>query len=140
MNTQLKFELYEEELLNPLRGHELSEVESFVASLLLMASTHRPTSIKEIVLAVKEQTGKRLSQRAVKGVIRALRQDHKFPILSRKSSPPGYWWCASAEEMKAFIESFRKQALDELHTLSTIIKHNYPALQGQLKFDEVTTT
>ena len=39
--------------------------------------------------------------------------------------------------MKAFIESFRKQALDELHTLSKIVRHNYPALQGQLSFEEV---
>jgi hypothetical protein len=135
MSGQLKFELYEQELLNPLRGHELSEMESFIASLLLTASTHRPTSINEIVLAVKEQKGMRLSQRAVKRIIRELRQDHKFPILSRKASPPGYWWCASSDEMKAFIESFRRQALDELHTLSTMIKHNYPALQGQLRFE-----
>lgn len=139
MSTQLKFEIYERELLNPLRGHELSDVENFIAGLLLTASTHRPTSIKEIVLAVKEQLGKWLSQRAVKSTIRSLRQDHKFPILSRKSTPPGYWWCSSAAEMEAFIESFRRQALDELHTLSTMIKHNYPALQGQLRFDETTT-
>lgn len=38
--------------------------------------------------------------------------------------------------MEAFIESFRSQALDELRTLSKIIRHNYPALQGQLKFEE----
>jgi hypothetical protein len=39
--------------------------------------------------------------------------------------------------MEAFIESYRAQALDELHTLSKIVKHNYPALQGQLKFEEM---
>lgn len=133
---QLKFEIYERELLNPLNGHELTEVESYVAVLLLTASTHRPMSISEITVAVKAQTGKQLSQRIVKSTIRTLRKDHKFPILSRKSAPAGYWWCGSIEEMNAFIESFRKQALDELHTLSTIIKHNYPALQGQLRFEE----
>lgn len=41
--------------------------------------------------------------------------------------------------MQAFIESFRSQALDELHTLSKIVNANYPALQGQLKFDDVIT-
>lgn len=136
MSEQLKFELYERELLNPLRGHELTEIESYIAMLLLTASTHRPTPISEIQEAVKSQTGKRLSKRIVKSTIRTLRQDHKFPILSRKSNPPGYWWCGSVAEMNAFIESWRKQALDELHTLSTIINHNYPALQGQLKFEE----
>lgn len=135
MSTQLKFELYEEELLSPLRGHELSDLESFVASLLLTASTHRPIGIAEIIEAVESQMNLRLTERKVKGIIRTLRKNHTFPILARRKKPTGYWWCASAQEMEAFIESFRAQALDELHTLSKIVKNNYPALQGQLRFD-----
>lgn len=143
MSTQLKFELYEQELLNPLRGHELSELECFVASLLLTASTHRPIGIAEIIQAVEQTEHLRLrgrsvpsKERAVKEIIRTLRRDHTFPILARRTKPTGLWWCASSKEMEAFIESFRSQALDELHTLSKIIKHNYPALQGQLTFEE----
>ena len=136
MSTQLKFELYEEELLNPLRGHKLSDLESFVASLLLTASTHRPTGIAEIIRAYEDATCARLNERTVKDVIRTLRRDHSFPILARRKKPTGYWWCASSQEMEAFIESFRAQALDELHTLSRIVKQNYPALQGQLRFEE----
>lgn len=136
MCAQLKFVLFEEELLNPLQGHELSEVDKYVASLLLTAATHRPIGIAEIRRRAAEALGKKLSSRSVKAIIRSLRKNHAFPILARRKKPTGYWWCASVEEMEAFIESFRSQALDELHTLSKIVKHNYPALQGQLKFDD----
>ncbi len=138
MGDQLKFNLYEQELLNPLRGHKLSEMESYVASLLLTADTHRPIGIAEIIVSVKSSLEMPISERLVKRVIRTLRKDHAFPILARKKKPSGYWWCASASEMEAFIESFRKQALDELHTLSKIVTRNYPALQGQLRFDDVS--
>jgi hypothetical protein len=144
MGTQLKFELYEEELLNPLRGHKLTAMENYVASLLLTASSHRPIGIAQIIQSVKGSTelrfkGKTLKskERAVKDIIRTLRKDHTFPILASRKKPTGYWWCASIAEMEAFIESYRAQALDELHTLSKIVKHNYPALQGQLKFEEM---
>src|ERR687883_144323 len=107
MSEQLKFKLYEDELLKPLRGHELSELESFVASLLLTASTHSPIGIADIIEAVKRNTlvclpGKttKARERAVKKIIRTLRKDHTFPILSRKKKPTGYWWCASALEME----------------------------------------
>lgn len=144
MTAQLKFEQYELALLNPLSGHELTEMESFVAGLLLTATSHRPIGIAQIIEAVEQSQelrfkGKTLKskERAVKGIIRTLRKDHVFPILSSKKQPAGFWWCGSAAEMKAFIESFCKQPLDELHTLSKIVRHNYPALQGQLTFEEV---
>jgi hypothetical protein len=133
---QMKFRLFEEELLKPLRGHKLSDLEQFVASLLLTANTFEPIGIAEIIDAIETKTDKRISQRAVKDIIRTLRRDHTFPILARRTKPTGYWWCGSAAEMEAFIESFRAQALDELHTLSKIVRHNYPALQGQLNFED----
>lgn len=135
MSTQLKFELHEQELLSPLRGHELSETESFIASLLLTANTYRPIGIEDIIEAVREQKGQRLSQRTVKDIIRTLRKAHSFPILARRKKPTGYWWCSGISEMNDFISSFKAQALDELHTLSTMVKHNYPELSGQLKLE-----
>lgn len=142
MGEQLKFALYEQELLNPLCGHSLTEMEKFVASLLLTASSHRPILIAEIIEAIEqnpelENKGSyQTKERRVQKVIRSLRKDHTFPILARREKPAGCWWCTSAADMQAFIESFRSQALDELHTLSRIVKHNYPALQGQLAFED----
>lgn len=138
MSEQLKFNIYEQELLNPLRGHKLSDMESYIASLLLTADTHRPIGIAEIMRSVESSLNVRINERLVKRVIRTLRKDHAFPILARKKQPSGYWWCGGISEMEAFIESFRKQALDELHTLSKIVTRNYPALQGQLRFDDVS--
>ncbi len=135
---QLKFETFEEELLNPLRGHELSDVEMFVSSLLLGASREHPVGIKAIILGVNASKGYELTERKVKDIIRALRKNHAFPIIASRKPPAGYWWCGSVEEMQEFIESFRSQALDELHTISQIVKHNFPALAGQLSLEDYT--
>jgi hypothetical protein len=132
----LGFETFEAELLNPLSGHELADVERFVASLLLGARRDSPVGIKAIIQQVGRVKGFDLSERKVKGIIRSLRKDHAFPILASRQPPTGYWWCASAEEMTEFVESFKSQALDELHTLSKIVKHNYPALMGQLSLED----
>ena len=134
--AELKFETFEAELLSPLGGHELTDVESFVASLLLSASRETPVGIKAIIQHVGRVKGFDLSERKVKSIIRSLRKDHAFPILASRQPPAGYWWCASAEEMTEFVESFKSQALDELHTLSKIVKHNYPALLGQLSLED----
>ncbi len=133
---QLKFELYEEEMLSPLGGHELTEMELFVAGLLLGASRENPVGIKAIIHQVNAHKGIPISERSVKKLIRALRKEHTFPIIASRQPPTGYWWCSSPEEMSEFIESFRAQALDELHTLSLIVRHNFPALSGQLNFQD----
>jgi hypothetical protein len=133
--AELKFETFEAELLNPLRGHELTDMERFVASLLLGAKRDFPIGIKAIIAQVRRVKGSNLSERRVKRIIRSLRKDHAFPILASRQPPTGYWWCAGVEEMEGFICSFKSQALDELHTLSKIVKNNYPALAGQLEFD-----
>lgn len=132
----LNFETFEAELLQPLHGHELTDVETFVAGLLLDANGTRPVGIKTIIRQVRKVRGLNLNERKVKGIIRSLRKEHAFPILARRRKPAGYWWCATADEMTEFVESFRAQALDELHTLSKIVKHNYPALLGQLSLEE----
>jgi hypothetical protein len=136
LTEQLKFQRFEDELLNPLSGHELSDVERFVANLLLDASRENPVGIRRIIEQVSRAKDFDLSERKVKEIIRSLRKDHAFPILASRKPPTGYWWCASADEMAEFIGSFRSQALDELHTLSKIVRHNYPALMGQLSLED----
>jgi hypothetical protein len=135
---QLKFELFEDELLSPLRGHELSELENYVAGLLLSASTERPLGIADIINYVGLNLQRTVSERVVKETIRTLRRDHEFPILARRSKPAGYWWCSSVEDMEAFVKSFRSQAIDEMSTVSRMVKRHYPQLIGQLRFDITT--
>ena len=136
--SQLKFTNFERELLNPLKGHRLTELEEYVASYLLTASSHQPIKIAQVIRAVRKEKQIAVSERTIKDIVRTLRKEHRFPILSRKKKPAGLWWCASADEMRVFIESFRKQALDELHTLSRIVNENYPEFEGQLSFDDVS--
>jgi hypothetical protein len=142
IQEEFKYESFERELLDPLGGRELSDLERFIAGLLLTASSDRPLKIAEIILAVERTENLRLKgkspkskERSVKDVIRSLRKEHALPILSRRESPAGFWWCGSSAEMSEFIETFKAQPLDELHTLSQIVKHNYPALMGQLSFE-----
>ena len=134
--NQHSAEIFEHELLNPLRGHDLTPLEEFIASLLLKASAAKPLDNAAIRRAVKSAPlGFDVSERMVKSVIRELRKGHAFPIISRRGKPAGYWWVSSQEEMEQFIASFRGQALDEFHTLGRIVKENYPALAGQLRLD-----
>ena len=133
-------QLFESELLNPMRGHELSPLEEFVGSLLLDASSEKPiynAMIRQMVQA--SSLHQEISERTVKEIIRTLRKDHAFPIISRRKPPSGYWWCSSKREMEEFIEVFKSQALDELHTLSRIVKSNFPELAGQLRLEEIET-
>jgi hypothetical protein len=129
------FEKLEDEMISPLAGHALSELEGYIAGLLLRASSERPYRIADIIGWVGLNLHTTIDERTVKEVIRSLRREHKFPILARRGKPAGYWWCMSASEMEEFITLFRSQALDELHTLSQIVKHNYPGLIGQLRLD-----
>src|SRR5258705_5312380 len=99
-------ETFEHELLNPLRGHTLSPLESFVASLLLDASAQKPLDNAALRRAAKTQLSIDVSERLMKSVIRELRKGHAFPIISRREKPAGYWWASSAEEMKQFISIF----------------------------------
>jgi hypothetical protein len=136
MAVQLKFELYEVELISPLAGRELTKLEKYVASLLLDATAAAPIGIADIIRRADAALEIHLTARSVKDTVRTLRKEHKFPVLARRNSPAGYWWCSSLEEMQEFVESYRSQALDELHTLSQMVKHNYPAIAGQLSFTE----
>jgi len=138
MSVDLKFELFEQELLNPLAGHKLTNEEEFVANLLLDATAKLPIGITRIRReAAKGERGFHISERGVKDIVRTLRKVHGLPILSRRNKPSGYWWCGSEAEMKEYCERARSQPMDELHTLSKMVKQNYPALAGQLTLEEV---
>lgn len=137
MSTQFKFEVFEREQLNPLKGHALTKLEEFIAALLFKATSASPMQIAHIIIAVGNQFGDWPGDREVKQTVRSLRKEHGFPILSRKGKPAGYWWCASPGEMNDFIADWRKQALDEMHTLSKVVKHNYPELAGQLTLEDI---
>lgn len=127
--------IFEYELLNPLRGHELSRLEEYIANLLLNASSERPIDNEMIRNLVEASLQQKIDARTVKGTIRTLRKNHSFPVISRRSAPAGYWWCDSKSEMEGFIETYKAQALDELHTLSLIVKTNFPELAGQLRLE-----
>ena len=137
MSEQLKFGLFERELINPLHGHELTVLETYIAGLLLDASSERPIDNESIRACVHRAIGQQITSRTVKSVIRDLRRNHHFPIISRRKPPGGYWWCSSPSEMNEYIRTFRSQAVDELHTLSLIVRANYPELAGQLVLEDL---
>lgn len=164
MSAQLKFKAFERELLNPLAGIALTKAEEFVANLLLDATSESPRTIAHIIRVqdcfycsgagevpessirymtcpdckgTGSRAGQTLTERDVKAVVRALRKEHGLPILSRKGNPAGYWWCGSKKEMEDYITRARSQPLDELHTLSKMVKQNYPELAGQLSLEGI---
>lgn len=127
------FQVYEEEILNPLNGVQLNDVEAFVANLLLDATSEKPMKTEKIIAAVADGLNTKLSFRQLKKIIRSLRVNHAFPILSRRAKPAGLWWCQSIDEMKEFSRLWQAQYFDEMRTLYLMMKHNYPRLAGQLR-------
>jgi hypothetical protein len=132
-NKQLSFpfEVLEEEMLNPLLGHQLNETEGFVATELLNATREKPMMIRDIIAAAKAQNSGAIGERQVKKIIRSLRRNHAFPILSRKEKPHGYYWATSEGEVKEFIKTWSAQYQDEAATLRVMLRHNFPRLAGQ---------
>lgn len=134
---QMKFADLEREMLSPLHGLPLSKDELFVATMLLEATAAQPIGIKRLRRALRD-AGSPLTERHVKDIVRTLRKRHELPILSRRNLGGGFWWCENEAQMKDYVTHARKQPLDELHTLSRIVKANYPRLAGQLSLEEVT--
>lgn len=131
-----RFKQFEQAILKPRCGQPMTELEAFIACYLLDASSENPRNARQIIAAVGRAMKETITERKVKDSIRALRKFHALPILARRKKPTGYWWCGSPEEMDEFIQLFRAQALDELHTLSQIVKANYPTIAGQLNFED----
>ncbi|GEM_PF-3452448 len=132
---QLRFSVFEDELIDPLRGHELTEQEAFVASLLLDASADRPRTNEELRDLLRGKFFEEYSERSIKSLILSLRDDHCFPIVASKAPPFGYWWCRSAAEMKEQWDRVRGEAVGMMSTWSRLIKQHFPELAGQLRLD-----
>lgn len=131
--ADLPYEVFEDEVLAPIKGVDLTDLEWFVATLLLRATTEMPVKQKAIIQAVKERNGSELSDRKVREIIRSFRRDRTFPICSRKGAPAGYWWGRTESELEEFIKVWKAQFIDEATTLSIMIKANFPRLAGQLR-------
>lgn len=138
--TQMAFPflIFEEEIINPLGGVELSAIESFIASLLLDATSEKPVKMAAIIEACADTLGAKISERKVKILIRSLRLNHAFPIITRRAKPAGYWWCGSVEEMKEFARLWQSQYFDEMRTLHVMMKHNFPRLAGQMRIADIS--
>ena len=135
---QLKFEDLEREMLSPLHGLPLTPDELFVATMLLDATAVEPIGIKRLRRALQDHSPARdITEREVKDIVRTLRKLHELPIISRRKKGGGLWWCENEQQMNEYVTHARKQPLDELHTLSRIVKANYPRLAGQLSLEEV---
>lgn len=133
------FYVFEEEVLNPLSGQQMTPMETFIAQLFLEATSEKPIQMAQVIAEVADVFGEELSMRQLKIIVRSFRRDRAFPILSRRSKPAGYWWCQSVEEMKEFAQLWQSQYFDEMRTLYVMMKHNYPRLAGQMKLPNVTT-
>jgi len=133
LQSDLPFEVFEDELLAPLKGVALSEIETFVATLLLRATTDVPIKQQAIIQAAQLQKGVTLDPRKVREIVRGLRRDRTFPICSRKCAPAGYWWGRTEADLEEFIKVWKAQFLDEKHTLKVMIDANFPRLAGQLR-------
>jgi hypothetical protein len=128
---QLSFQCWEAQMLSPLEGIALSEIDTLIASLLLNTSAREPRTNKNIRQYLENQ-GYRVVDRELKRAIRRLRNEHAFPILASLEKPYGYWWCGSAVEMEGYISVVRSRALAELVCLKRIVDANFPQLSGQL--------
>ncbi|MGA9768841.1 MAG: hypothetical protein WBV94_07370 [Blastocatellia bacterium] len=134
---QIGFETFEQEVLSPLHGHKLTPVEQYIASLLLHATMKKPLTNDDLRTRVMMKFDmKRPNPRTIKTIIRSLRKFHHFPILAHFQKPYGYWWCQSAKEMLAYYEDAQSRLKDELHTLSQLIKRNFPEYAGQLNLED----
>lgn len=129
----LPFAILEDEILAPIKGVDLTEIEFFVARLLLRATTEVLVKQQAIIQAIQLERGVTLDPRKVREIIRGLRRDRTFPICSRKGAPAGYWWGRTETELEEFIKVWKAQFIDEATTLSIMIKANFPRLAGQLR-------
>ncbi len=131
--TELPFQILEEAIISPIAGRELSETEEFISILLLDASSEQPIKTDEIIERLKSEKRTTIGFRALKKIIRSLRRDQAFPILTRRAKPAGYFWCRSTAEMEQFAKLWQSQYFDEMKTLSIMLKANYPKLAGQMQ-------
>lgn len=130
----LPFQTLEEELMAPLRGVHLTEVEFETAKILLRATTERPVKQGDVIMRLS-MDGMFVTARQMRHIIRNLRRMHALPICSRKCSPAGYWWGRTEAELEEFAKVFFAQIEDEAQTVGIMLKKNYPRLAGQMRLE-----
>lgn len=133
LQEDIPYETIEQEILDPLKGVKLTEIEFFVASQILEARSQAPIKMAEIMARAFERRSITLDPRAVRVIVRSLRRNHGFPICTRKGAPAGYYWGRSEAELEEFVNVWKSQYLDEIVTLQQMTKTNYPRLAGQLR-------
>jgi hypothetical protein len=131
--AELPYATFEEAVMKPWTGIDMTDVERFIAGLILEATSESPIKQADIIAAVGREFTGGITDRQVRHVVRNLRRMHGFPICTRKGKPAGYWWARTEAEMEEFIQTWRAQFIDEAQTLSIMIKRNFPQLAGQLK-------
>jgi hypothetical protein len=133
--SALPYDVFEEELIAPLRGVEMTDVEFAVSAMLLEATTAEPIKQGEIIVRLKREKDLTVNERQMRMIIRNLRRMHGFPICSRKGSPAGYWWGRTEAELEEFRDVFFAQIKDEAETVGIMLRKNFPRLAGQLRLD-----
>jgi len=133
INPDLPFEVFEEEMIDPLSGVEMTEAERFIAGLILESHSEKPIKQAEIITAVRHGIGGSVSERQVRSIVRNLRRRHGFPICTRKGAPAGYYWGRTEADLADFTQVWMSQYKDEAQTLHIMLKKNYPKLAGQMK-------
>lgn len=133
LQAELPYETFEQAVMKPWTGIEMTDAERFIAGLILEATTTRPIKQAEIIAAVTRDLNCGISERQVRAVVRNLRRMHGFPICTRKGSPAGYWWGRTEAELEEFVKVWQAQYLDEATTLHRMLKANYPRLAGQMR-------
>lgn len=131
---ELPYATFEEAVIKPWTGVDMTDGERFIAALILEATTAKPIKQAEIIERFELEMG-HISDRQVRAVVRNLRRMHGFPICTRKGSPAGYYWGRTEAEMEEFIKIWKAQFVDEITTLSIMIKKNFPRLAGQLRLE-----
>lgn len=129
MRSQVNLPLFEQ---MPWDGFDLTPLERAIASLIYEAKDR--LTIAQLEERLNWKVVQPPDDREIKRTIRSLRC-LGLAILSSKRPPYGYWWCQSADEMREFVDRFKAQPMDELYTLSRMVKANFPHLAGQLSLD-----
>jgi hypothetical protein len=135
LQTELPYATYEEAVMKPWSGMDMTQAEQFIAGKILAATSEAPIKQVQIIAAVNRELNCPITERQVRAIVRNLRRVHCFPICTRKGAPAGYWWGRTEEELAEFVKVWKAQFLDEATTLSIMLKKNYPRLAGQLRLD-----
>ncbi|SRR6266496_2685068 len=78
-----------------------------------------------------------IDARAVKGIMRELRDEWLLPICGTRKPPYGYFVAGTAEQFLEWMRVTRSQAISELATAHKLFRTNFPELAGQQTFDFV---